>query len=186
MNIAYRTPLTVPEYLAWVDAQSEGPRTELIDGQIVEMPSALLVHARLKIRAFKALEAGLQRSGLTGEVLPDGVLVPIDATSAYEPDALLYLGPVVNGLERLVRAPVIVAEVLSPTTAHIDRGIKLTGYFKLPSVQHYLIVDPDTMSLTHHARGADGGVAATICTGGGLRLDPPGLMLDIDEILKAP
>lgn len=59
MNIAYRTPLTVPEYLAWAEAQGERVRTELIDGQIVEMSSQLAIHARLKGRAFNVLSHAL-------------------------------------------------------------------------------------------------------------------------------
>ena len=41
MNIALRRAMTVPEYLAWADAQSEQPRTELINGQIVAMRAEL-------------------------------------------------------------------------------------------------------------------------------------------------
>jgi Uma2 family endonuclease len=184
MNIAYRTPLTVPEYLAWAETQSQLPRTELIDGQIVEMTPALLIHARLKMRAFKALEAALFQSGLTGEVLPDGVLLPISHNSAFVPDAQLYLGEMAPDSQRLAPEPVLVLEVLSPTTAHIDRGIKLTGYFSLPSVQHYLIVDPDTASVTHYARGDGAEVQTATYTSGMLRLDPPGLTIDLDRVLK--
>jgi hypothetical protein len=35
MNVALRTPLTVDDYLAWARTQSDPPRTELINGQIV-------------------------------------------------------------------------------------------------------------------------------------------------------
>ena len=48
--------------------------------------------------------------------------------------------------------PIIVVEVLSPSTAQIDTTIKLQGYFEVPSVQHYLIVDPDGRTITHHKR----------------------------------
>ena len=184
MNIAYRTPLTVPEYLAWADAQSERPRTELIDGQIVQMASQLAIHARLTGRAFTALSDALAESGLAGEVFNAGMLVPISATSAFEPDTLLYLGAPISDRQLTVPTPVVIVEVLSPTTAHIDRGVKLTGYFTLPSVAHYLILDPETMSVTRHTRAADGAVVATTHTGGPLILDPPGLTLDLDRIMK--
>ena len=42
-----------------------------------------------------------------------------------------------------VPAPIIVVEVLSPATRRIDTSDKLAGYFRVPSVAHYLIVDPD-------------------------------------------
>jgi Uma2 family endonuclease len=46
---------------------------------------------------------------------------------------------------------VIVVEVISPTSAHSDTSAKLIGYFKLPSVQHYLVIDPDARTVTHHS-----------------------------------
>lgn len=184
MNIALRRDWTVPEYLAWAAAQSERQRTELIDGQIVAMPSGLVVHTRLKMRACKALETALIESGLTGEVLIDGVAVPIDQSSAYEPDALLYLGPAVPAQQMTASEPVVVVEVLSPTTAHIDKGTKLAGYFTVPSLRHYLIIDPVTQTLTHHARGAaEGSIVATVHASDTLRLDPPGLEVSVNAIL---
>jgi Uma2 family endonuclease len=38
--------------------------------------------------------------------------------------------------------PVVVVEVLSPSTARMDGTTKLNGHFKVPSIQHYPIVDP--------------------------------------------
>lgn len=76
----------------------------------------------------------------------------------------------------------IVVEVISPPSAHSDTSAKLIGYFKLPSVQHYLVVDPDARSVTHHARAADGSIAATTVTDGPLRLDPPGLTIAVSGL----
>ena len=80
--------------------------------------------------------------------------------------------------------PVVIVEVLLPTTAHLDRGVKLAGYFTVPSIQHYLIVDPDAASIVHHARSADGSIVSSTHAGGMLRrLDPPGLGLSLDAML---
>jgi Uma2 family endonuclease len=49
--------------------------------------------------------------------------------------------------------PIIIVEVLSPSTAAIDPGRKLSGYFSLPSVEHYLILDPEWRVVIHHKRG---------------------------------
>ena len=49
--------------------------------------------------------------------------------------------------------PVIVVEVLSPSTAADDHGVKLDGYFSLRSVEHYLILDSDRRVMIHHKRG---------------------------------
>ena len=49
---------------------------------------------------------------------------------------------------------------------------KLAGYFRLPSVQHYLIVDPLQPSVVHHSRGADA-IVTRIVTEGRIALDRP-------------
>ena len=54
--------------------------------------------------------------------------------------------------------PVIVVEVLSPSTAADDHGPKLDGYFALPSVAHYLILDADRRVMIWHKRGQAGAI----------------------------
>jgi len=183
MNIAYRTPLTVPEYLAWADAQSERPRTELIDGQIIRMAPELIEHVELKLEIAIALRQAIEKAAMDFWVLTEGAAVAVSDGSAFQPDALVYAGPRLPRGTRVIPAPLLVVEILSPTTAHIDRGVKLAGYFTLPSLQHYLIIDPETMSVTHHQRRAAGSIASDTLTGGTLTLDPPGLALDLDRIL---
>jgi Uma2 family endonuclease len=77
--------------------------------------------------------------------------------------------------------PIVVVEVLSPSTRHIDASAKLAGYFRLPSVRHYLIVDPDRPLVIHHARGEGDTIATRVVTTGTLRLDPPGIDLSIED-----
>ena len=79
----------------------------------------------------------------------------------------------------IVPDPLIVVEVLSPTTAHSDTSAKLIGYFKLPSVTHYLVIDPDARTVTHHER--DG--VPEVVAGGLLRLDPPGLAVTVEDLV---
>ena len=179
MNVALARAMTVDEYLAWSDHQSERRRTELINGQIVTMPAERLIHTRIKTSAFLALRRAVETAGLPCEVLPDGPTVRIDEHTAYEPDALVHCGesPAPNSL--LITNPIIVVEVLSPTTAHSDTSAKLIGYFKLPSVAHYLVIDPDARTVTHYARNG----APALLAGGPLRLDPPGLDLKVEDLL---
>jgi Uma2 family endonuclease len=68
----------------------------------------------------------------------------------------------------------IIVEVLSPSTQKLDNAAKLTDYFSLASVSHYLIVGPRRVVL-HHQRGDAGLIATAILRQGELRLDPPGL-----------
>jgi Uma2 family endonuclease len=72
---------------------------------------------------------------------------------------------------------VIVIEVLSPGTAMKDLRDKLQGYFRVSSIEHYLIIDPDKRLVLHHARSGAEEVVTRIVTGGAIRLDPPGLVI---------
>ncbi len=73
--------------------------------------------------------------------------------------------------------PVIVVEVLSPSTRARDAGAKLEDYFRLPSVRHYLIVKTENRTLIHHARDEAGAIATRIVRDGAVRLDPPRIEL---------
>ena len=73
--------------------------------------------------------------------------------------------------------------MVSPSSEFTDTITKLVEYFSVPSVQHYLIVSLEPRAVVHHARAADGTVVTRIAYTGRLRLDPPGLDLDVDAIL---
>ncbi len=171
--------MTVDEYLAWCDNQSERQRTELINGQVVTMPSERLVHSRIKGHVFIALRDAIKAAGLPCEALGDGPGVRIDDHTVYEPDALVFCGGAPPPTSMLIPNPVVLVEVLSPTTSHHDTSAKLIGYFKLPSVAHYLVIDPDARTLTHHGRDQ----MPTVLSAGPLRLDPPGLDLKVEDLL---
>jgi len=182
MNIALRTPLTVDQYLAWARAQNDPPRTELINGQIVPMSPERIAHNRAKGKVYVSLIRAMATAGVKGEVFTDGLTVPIDEHTAYEPDALVYCGDPLPPDQMKVADPVIVVEVKSPSTAHMDTSAKLVGYFKLASVHHYLYVDPDAREVTHHTRAADGTIVPRTLASGPLRLDPPGLVVEASDL----
>jgi len=179
MNIALRGAMTVEEYLAWSERQSERQRTELINGQIVVMPSERLSHSRVKGLVYIALLQAVRAAGLPCEVLPDGPGIRIDDHTVYEPDALVFCGGAPPAASMLIPNPVILVEVLSPTTSHHDTSAKLIGYFKLPSVAHYLVIDPEARTVTHHSRNQ----MPNLMSSGTLRLDPPGLDLTVEGLL---
>ena len=179
MSIALRGAMTVEEYLAWSERQSERRRTELINGQIVIMPSERLSDSRVKGLVYMALLQAVRAAGLPCEVLPDGPGVRIDDHTVYEPDALVFCGPAPPPSSMLIPNPVILVEVLSPTTSHHDTSAKLIGYFKLPSVAHYLVIDPEARTVTHHSRNQ----MPNLLSAGPLRLDPPRLDLTVESLL---
>ncbi|HEX2255917.1 MAG TPA: Uma2 family endonuclease [Afifellaceae bacterium] len=137
------------------------------------------------MRSRTALANAIRKARLPCHMLPDGMTVRVAEDTAHEPDALVYCGAEVPGSVLEIPNPVIVVEVLSPSTRRIDAAAKFAGYFSLPNVMHYLIVDPEKPLVIHHARGEAGTIASRILRDGALRLDPPGMEVTVAEIYGA-
>ena len=164
--------MDVNAFLAWAEGR-EG-RWELRDGQPVMMSPERAVHALAKFSAQIALREGGRRAGLPCRVFPDGMTVRMNARTAFEPDALVVCPPPTDLNTMEIPNPIIVLEVLSPSTAADDHGVKLDGYFSLGSVIHYLILDPDRRVMIHHRRGQAGAIETRALREGKVILDPPG------------
>jgi Uma2 family endonuclease len=171
--------LTVDEFLLWAEGQ-EG-KWELHDGAPAAMAPERIGHTETKGEAFVALRAAIRASGAPCRAYSEGVTVRIRGNRAFVPDALVVCPPPSRD-EIAISDPLIVLEVLSPSTAVYDHGIKLQGYFSLPSLAHYLILDPDRRVVIHHARGREGVIETRILHDGRLRLDPPGLEVAVAEL----
>jgi Uma2 family endonuclease len=180
MTVLTKTRMSVDEYLAW--AKGQPGRYELVNGTVYAMTPERAVHAEIKLAVHMALAAGIRARDLPCRVMPDGMTVRIDEATAYEPDALIYCGPKLAPSALEVTNPVLVIEVLSPSSQHIDASLKLAGYFRLPSVMHYLIVDPDQPLIIHHARQDDDSILTRIVREGAIALDPPGLDLALADV----
>jgi len=142
-------------------------------------------HAKIKLAVHMALVAGIRKRSLPCHVLPDGMTVRINDSTAHEPDALVYCGLELPTSVLEVPNPIIVVEVLSPSTRRIDASLKLAGYFRVPSVAHYLIVDPDQPLIIHHARGTQDTILTHVVREGTIVLDPPGFDLVLSDVYGA-
>jgi Uma2 family endonuclease len=179
--------MTADEFLTWVeDLPKEDGIFELWDGEVVLRhgpgfeEGELAPHWEAKGEMFAALREAMERAGLPCFAAVDGPMVRLSPHRMAKPDVLVYYGPRVSRITREVTDPIILVEVLSPSTEKRDHGVKLHGYFTLPSLVHYLIVDAHRQVLIHHRRGA---IAPEIVTGPRLRLDPPGIDVDLAKVL---
>ncbi len=186
MDAAQKHRMTADEFIAWSMAQPKGRRYELASGEVVQMASERAKHARVKMRVCRLLEDGVASQGLGCEVFPDGMAIRIDANTVYEPDCALRCGTPLGDEAVHYSDPVIVVEVLSPSSQAIDTSDKLADYFRLPSVAHYLVVRTNRNTIIHHRRGDDGMIQTRLVTTGALRLDPPGIRLDLDSLFQRP
>lgn len=176
--------LTADAFMAWAAEQPRG-RFELSAGEIVAMAPERVAHTRAKLEAAIALRAAIAARGLDCEAMTDGVSVRVDDRTVYEPAALVRCGPRTPGEAVEVPDPLIVVEIVSPSSRGVDSGAKLAGYFQLPSVRHYLVVDIEARVAIHHRRDNTGAIAVQVLQDGALVLDPPGLTIGIGDIFAA-
>ncbi len=169
-------------YRAWAEAQPRG-RTERVMGEVIAMASERTEHIRVKYSAWLALRKAIRAAALPCEAIGDGITVEVGAETDYEPDVLVNCGERVGGAAIAAINPIIVVEVFSPSTKHIDTGIKLTDYFRVPSIQHYLIFRADKPAVIHHRRNGDH-IATQMRATGCITLDPPGISISIDAIYE--
>jgi Uma2 family endonuclease len=130
---------------------------------------------------WQALDRAIRDAGLDCEALGDGVTVEVGDETDYEPDAIVNCGPRLDPDAIAAVNPVIVVEVLSPATQSIDSSDKLADYFRVPSIEHYLIVRAKRREIIHHARSGTAIVSRAINIGA-IRMDPPGISIDVAEV----
>lgn len=119
MNVANRR-MTVDEFLDWAQAQPRG-RFELIAGEIVEKLRERVLHARTKLEVALVLRQALAAAGLSGyQVYPEGMTVRVDVETAFEPDCALEARGLTPDDAVELTAPLLVVEVLSPSTSSVD------------------------------------------------------------------
>jgi Uma2 family endonuclease len=180
MTALRKERMSVDDFIAWAGLQPE--RWELLDGVPMAVSPERVVHGDVKYRVARALDGAIASAKVPCRFVLDSAAVRIDARSLYQPDALVYCGEPVSGDALEIPNPVVVFEVLSPGNAATDLRDKLQGYFRVPSIQHYLIVDPDKHLVIHHARGEADLVTTRIVSDGILRLDPLGIELAVGDL----
>jgi Uma2 family endonuclease len=173
--------MTLEQFLHWAERQPQG-RYELVHGFPVAMAAERARHNRRKRHLVNVFAAALTRAGLPCEAMADGMAVPISKQGTREPDALVYCGPRLDDDAILVPNPVIVVEVLSPSTAGTDAWDKVDDYLAVPSIHHYLIVDPVDRRLIHHLRNGMVWDVRDVAADATLKLDPPGLSIGVAEL----
>lgn len=143
--------MTRQDFFNWAEAQDG--RHEFDGLQPVAMPGGTLGHSRLAGNVNRQLANRLAGS----ECRPLGP----DAGVATAGDAVRYPDAVVtctkfSNRDRLVPNPVVVFEVISPSSVRIDRITKLREYQAVPSIRRYVIIEPDAAAVTVLSRDGAG------------------------------
>jgi Uma2 family endonuclease len=176
--------MKVDEFLAW-SARQPDDRYELVNGEIVAMTRDTVRHNLTKFAAACALQNAVRTAGLPGVVLLDGVGVPINERTLRMPDALLQCGTEPDPEALLIESPLIVVEVISPSSERDRTDTKLVDYFSVASIRHYLIVFSERRVVVHHQRRDAGNIDTRIAHDGDIVLNPPGMTVPV-AVLFAP
>jgi Uma2 family endonuclease len=119
---------------------SDGKRYELIRGQLFVNPSPSPIHQRVSRRLARRLEDYFQDRKL-GELFYAPIDVILTNHDVFVPDLLVVSDPSHISKRGVEAPPLLVVEILSPSTRRVDRGLKSQRYAEL-AVEHYWIVDP--------------------------------------------
>jgi Uma2 family endonuclease len=173
-------PHTLDEFRAWHERQPDV--WEFIDGTPRLMAPGSKAHTLIKSNVGRALGEGLRGTGCS--VLVDGAIVEAQGSSLI-PDVVVTCTALDFSTPR-VDEPVIIVEIMSPSSETDDIGRKLSLYLQIPSLRHYVVVHQDRRQLVHHERRDDlgGNFLTTIAPADPLRLDPPGIDLALSAVYE--
>ncbi len=153
---AIRHAMTHEEFLAF-EEESE-LRHAFHDGEVFCMAGGTLMHGTVGTAFITALAPLLRARGCGCFAFgPDVRLTPRKGDSMY-PDVSVACPPLASPPwdAQAIANPVVVVEVLSPTTADWDRGGKFALYQLFPTLKHYLLAYADAWRIQHRERMADG------------------------------
>jgi Uma2 family endonuclease len=100
-----------------------------------------------------------------------------------EPDASVQCGGKLNLDAMTIDAPLIVAEVASPSSERLDTHGKLIEYFSVQSIRHYLVVLPEQDVVVHYRRSDGEAIDTRIGRDGVIDLTRPGMTVPVADLL---
>lgn len=148
MSTAHSNPkMTAAEFLDWERQQVE--RHEFYDGEVFSQAGGTRRHSLIATNTGRAI--GNLLVGQKCEVHGSDMRIDIEATGSYVyPDVSVVCPPIEGQADDLISNPVLIVEVLSPSTEDFDRGTKFGYYRQIPSLRDYLVISQDQVRIEHH------------------------------------
>ncbi|MBV8736640.1 MAG: Uma2 family endonuclease [Alphaproteobacteria bacterium] len=172
--------MSLQEFLRWDDGTDT--RYELIDGVPVAMAPPAEAHRILAMRLGSRIDAVLQSRWPCNAQIDAGVLRPDRCDAYYIADVAVTCRPNEPGRQAIAE-PILIVEILSPSTERHDRRIKLPIYREIESVQEILLIDSDSYHAEIHRRDANHWIIELVRGSGAiLSLLSVGLSLPMAEL----
>ncbi len=140
MSAVLEPRMTLQAYLEWENRQPD--RNELVRGEVFAMVGAKRAHGCVVANLVRHL--GNHLAGTACRAFTDGMKVQAADDTVLYPDLFVTCDRADLATELIFRAPTLVIEVLSPSTQSYDRSQKFALYRRIPSLQEYILIDPDT------------------------------------------
>lgn len=146
-----KTKISVENYL---EGERFSPnKHEYVYGEIYAMAGTSDNHNRIAGGIYTHLATLLRNSRC--EPFMGDIKVRVSPNVYYYPDVLVSCEETVED-SHFRNEPILIVEVLSPSTEHIDRREKLLFYQQMPSLQEYVVVEQKKITVEIHRRQPDG------------------------------
>ena len=149
-------PVTIGEFDVFLDQQPQDTRWELVDGHILAMTNPSEDHGQIAASLGFAMRDAARERGCRVNI--GGIRVQASSettgTTATIPDVAVRCGERVG--RNWISDPIVVVEVLSPSTMDFDRGPKLAFYKSLPTMRDVVLAYQDQMRVEHYQRDGEG------------------------------
>jgi Uma2 family endonuclease len=150
MNVQMPARMSKAAFLDWVQGREE--RYELDRGRVIMMTGGSRAHWQISATLLRVLDTHLDREKWA--VGPE-FGVSLEPQSVRFPDVIVDIAG--GALADLTATgPVLIAEVLSPSSERVDLGDKAAEYLRLPSLAAYLVFAQDQIKAWVWIRGATG------------------------------
>jgi len=176
MSVAVRKPMTLEEFLAWEEGQEL--RWEFDGFAPVAMTGGTVEQALIQANLIRAL--GNRLHGGPCRVLGSHVKIAVAGSIRY-PDALVVCSPTTRGAT-VITEPAVVFEVLSPSTASVDRIVENQEYRDTPSIRRYVMLEQDRPGATIFSRDADDWVGHVLAGEAVIAMPEIGIELPLAEL----
>ncbi|HEX8277807.1 MAG TPA: Uma2 family endonuclease [Segetibacter sp.] len=127
-------------------------RHEFINGKLYEMPGGTRFHEEVVINLSTTLNLLRRNNGY--KVFAQGLRCSPNKQQYYYPDVLVTNEVFTDN--RFSQKPVLLSEVLSPSTRSFDTVDKFIGYRTIPSVEYSMLVEPDYCHVTLNYKTPEG------------------------------
>lgn len=180
-------PMSVEEFYAFTDGRPDEERWELIEGEPMMQASPGFFHQVIAANLITALKT--RRAGTAGWTVIPGIGVRVSGASLPQPDVMVVPTPARSdhrpgaGL-RHADNPLVVFEILSPSTADRDLRWKRNAYTALPSLTHYVVIAQDAIEVAVFAREAGFAERRLRSRDDTIAFADLGVTLSLDEIFR--